>query len=124
MKPSLVDQVKYLGVILDSKLSLHAHVEYMKSRAQQRISVLKCVAGKSYGADRTVLLRMYKAIIRPILEYASFIIDGPGNKRIESLETIQNSCLRIASGAVRTSPVRSLQVDTIHSLLVLEGKNS
>ena len=109
---SLVDQVKYLGVILDSKLNLHAHVEYMKSRAQQRISVLKCVAGKSYGADRTVLLRMYKAIIRPILEYASFIIDGPGNKRIESLETIQNTCLRIASGAVRTSPVRSLQVDT------------
>ena len=109
---AVVNQVKYLGVILDSKLNLHSHVEYIKGRAQQRMSVLKCVAGKSYGADRTVLLRMYKAIIRPILEYASFLLDGPGNRRVDSLETIQNACLRIATGALRTSPVRALQVDT------------
>ena len=108
---SLVDQVKYLGVILDSKLNLHAHVEYVKARAQKRISVLKCIAGKSYGADRTVLLRMYKALIRPILEYASFILDGPGNRRVATLESVQNACLRIATGAIRTSPVSALQVE-------------
>ena len=39
------------------------------------------------------------------------ILDGPGNRRIESLETIQNAPLRIATGALRTSPVRALQVD-------------
>ena len=55
---------------------------------------------------------MYKAIVHPILEYASSIIDGPGNKRIDYLETIQNVCLRIATEANRTSPVRSLQVET------------
>ena len=108
----LVDHVKYLGVIFDSKLNLHSHIEYIKGRAQKRISILKSVAGKSYGADRTILLRMYKSLIRPILEYSSFIIDGPDNSKVASLETIQNAALRIASGALRTSPVRALQVDT------------
>ena len=107
-----VDQVKYLGVILDSKLNLATHVEYMKGRAEKRISILKCVAGKRYGADRTILLRMYKALVRPILEYASFILDGAGNRRVGSLETIQNTGLRIATGALRTSPVRAMQVET------------
>lgn len=107
-----VDRVKYLGVILDSKLSLVSHVEYVKSRAQKRISILKSISGKSYGADRTVLLRTYKSLIRPILEYSSFILDGPGNRHVQSLEVIQNTSLRIASGALRTSPIRALQVDT------------
>ena len=108
----MVEEVKYLGVILDSRLNLHSHVEYVKSRVQQRMSILKCVAGKSYGADRIVLLRMYKAMIRPILDYASFILDGPNNRRVESLETLQNVCLRVVTGALRTSPIRALQVDT------------
>ena len=101
-----------MGVILDSKFKLHSHVEYVKGRARRLISVMKCVAGNNYGADRTVLLRMYKTIIRPILENASFILGGPGNKHIDSLETIQNACLRIATGAIRTSPGRPLQVET------------
>ena len=109
---SLVDQVRYLGVILDSKLNLNAHVEHIKGRAQQRLSILKCVAGKSFGADRIILLRMYKSLIRPILEYASSILDGPRNRRVESLEVIQNAALRIATGALRTSPVTAVQVDT------------
>ena len=108
----VVEEVKYLGVILDCKLNLNSHVEYLKSRVHQRMSVLKCVAGKSYSADRTILLRMYKAMIRPIIEYASFILDGPGNRRVESLEAVQNAALRVVTGALRTSPVRALQVDT------------
>ena len=108
----LVAQVKYLGVILDSKLNLAAHMDYTKARAQKRLSILKSISGKSYGADRTILLRLYKSMIRPILEYSCHIIDGPGSRRVESLEVIQNASLRIATGALRTSPVRALQVDT------------
>ena len=108
----MVEEVKYLGVILDSRLNLHSLVEYVKSRVQQRMSILKCVSGKGYGADRVVLLRMYKAMIRPILEYASFIIDSPNNRRVQSLETLQNACLRVVTGALRTSPIYALQVDT------------
>ena len=76
----MTERVKYLGVWLDDKLNLRAHVVYTKAKALQRISLLKCISGKTYGADRTVLLRMYKALIRPILDYATIILDGPGTR--------------------------------------------
>ena len=109
---NVADRVKYLGVWLDAKLNLGAHVEYTKARALKRMSILKCVSGKSYGADRTILLRMYKSLIRPILDYATTILDGPGNRMVESLECVQNTGLRIATGTLRTSPVRALQVES------------
>ena len=118
----LVDEGKYLRVIFDSKLNLNSHIEYIKGRAQKRILILKSVAGKTYGADRTVLLRMYKSLIRAILEYSSFILDVPGNRRVASLESIQSAGLRIASGALRTSPVRALQVDTKVPPLIVRRK--
>ena len=76
---TMVDHVKYLGVCLDDKLNLGVHIKYTKARAVKRIALMKCIAGKGYGADHVVLLRLYKALIRPILEYATTILDGPGN---------------------------------------------
>ena len=50
--------VKYLGVMLDDKFNLKTHVDYVKSRAIRRLSILKCIAGKGNGADRTILIRI------------------------------------------------------------------
>ena len=106
------DHVKFLGVILDTRLNYNRHVQFVKTKALKRISILKCLAGRGCGADRTVLLRIYKTMIRPILDYANQILDGPGNKTVEGLESIQNTCLRIATGALRTSPILPLLVET------------
>ena len=70
---AMVEHVKYLGVCLDDKLNLGVHIKYTKARAVKRIALLKCIAGKGYGADHLILLRLYKALIRPILEYATAI---------------------------------------------------
>ena len=105
------DTVKYLGIIFDSRLNLNTMMKYVKAKAVKRISILKCLAGKGCGADRSVLLRIYKSMIRPILEYGCQIFDGPGNKAVESIETVQNDCIRIATGAYRTSPVLPLLVE-------------
>lgn len=107
-----LEEVKFLGVILDSRLNLHKHIQYVKAKALRRMSILKCLSGRSCGADRYTLIRLYKAMIRPILEYACHILDGPGNAMVETLESVQNACLRIATGALRTSPVLPMLIDT------------
>ena len=107
-----LEHVKFLGVILDTRLNYNRHIQYVKSKSLKRISLLKCLAGRGCGADRTVLLRIYKSMIRPILDYGSQILDGPGNKAVEGLESIQNTCLRIVTGALRTSPILPLLVET------------
>ena len=106
------DSVKFLGVILDTRLNLNTMIQHLKAKAVKRISLLKCLSGRGCGADRSILLRIYKSMIRPILDYACHIFDGPRNKAVESLDTVQNACLRIATGALRTSPILPLLVDT------------
>ena len=106
------DEVKFLGVLLDSRLNMKRHVEYLRARALKRLPLLKCLAGRECGADRTVLIRVYKSMIRPILEYACQILDGSANKVIDSLDCVQNMCLRVATGALRTSPILPLQIET------------
>ena len=107
-----LDHVKFLGVILDTRLNYNTHIQYVKSKALKRISILKCLAERGCGVDRTVILRIYKSMIRPILDYGSQILDGPENKAVEGLESIQNTCIRIATGALRTSPILPLLVET------------
>ena len=106
------DEVKFLGVLLDSRLTMTRHVEYVRARALKRLPLMKCLAGRECGADRTVLIRVYKSLIRPILEYACQVLDGSANKAISSLDCVQNMCLRVATGALRTSPIIPLQIET------------
>ena len=106
------EDVKFLGVILDSRLNMKKHAQYIKAKALKRISILKCLSGRNCGADRLTLLRLYKAMIRPILDYGCQILEGPGNTAIESLDSVQNACLRIATGALRTSPIVPLLVES------------
>ena len=107
-----VESMNFLGVCLDSRLNMNEHIKYVKARALKRVPILKCLAGRGCGADRTILIRVYKSLIRPILEYACQVLEGPLNKAVESLESVQNTCLRIATGALRTSPIIPLQVET------------
>ena len=57
----------------------------------------------------------YNSLLRPILEYACDVLDGSAIQTGESLESVQNTCItciRIATGALRTSPILPLQVET------------
>lgn len=105
------DSVKFLGVMLDTRLNLNTMVQHLRAKAINRISLLKCLSGRGCGADRSTLLRIYKSLIRPILDYACHIFDGPRNKIVESLDAIQNQCLRIVTGAYRSSPILPLLVE-------------
>ena len=107
----LQSSVRFLGVILDQKLMMKQHLEDVKARASKRVSVLKCVAASGKGVDRKILLSIYKSLVRPILEYCCQIFDGSNNRLVMRIETIQNQCLRIVSGAFRTSPVTALRVE-------------
>ena len=56
---------------------------------------LKCLAGRHCGADRTTRLRLYTAMIRPLLDYVCQILDGPVTKAIALINSVQNACLLI-----------------------------
>ena len=75
------------------------------------MNLLKVVAKLDWGADRQVLLRIYRSLIRSKLDYGSFIYGSARKSYLRRLDTVQNQALRICLGAYKTSPIDSLHVE-------------
>ena len=65
----------------------------------------------SWGADRTILLHLYRSLIRSRLDYGSIVYGSARKSYLATLDTVHHQGLRLALGAFRTSPVESLYVE-------------
>ena len=61
-----VDSFKYLGVMLDEKLSFTEHVRAVQKKSQHVLRKLR-----AFYADPLLLLRLYRSIIEPLITYCS-----------------------------------------------------
>ena len=71
-----------------------------------------------WGADRSVLMRLYHSFVRSRLEYGCAVFSSARKSCLKKLEPIQNQGLRICLGAFRTSPMQSLYVETMNPLYI------
>ena len=99
----VVDDFKFLGIIFDRKLSFIPHIKYLKA-----LNLLKVLSHTNWGADRTVLLQLYRSLIRSKLDYGSIIYGSARKSYLMMLDNVHHQGLRLAVGAFRTSPVESL----------------
>ena len=108
-----VREYKYLGMILDApKLRWTPHIAHIQTITLRRQSIMKALSHKHWGADRTVLTRIYKGFIRSTLDYGSIFYMSASQTTLAKLDIIQNSCLRIIVGAMKSSPIISLEVES------------
>ena len=63
---------------------------------------------KTWGADRTTLLRLYTSLLKPKIEYGCEAYASAKPYLLKSVDAIQNQAIRIATGAYRSSPILSL----------------
>ena len=64
-------KVKYLGILLDPKLTFADHIEGKFLKAKQKIAELRHFSKTIWGKNnKRVLLHLYKANIDPMLLYA------------------------------------------------------
>ena len=101
---------KSLLLLIFDKLTFIPHIQYLKSKCKKALNVLKVVSHYDWGADRKVLLRLYRALIRSKLDYGSFIYGSARASYIKTLDPIHNQGLRLCLGAFITSPMESLYV--------------
>ena len=76
------------------------------------LNLLRVVAHTDWGADRKVLLNLYRTIIRSKLDYGSIIYGSARKSYLEMLDPIHHQGLRLALGAFRASPSESLLAET------------
>ena len=106
------EQVKFLGLFFDKKLSFIPHIKYMKDKCRKALQLLRVISSKDWGGDRTTLLRIYRSHIRSKLDYGCIVYGSARRSYLAVLDPIANQGLRLCSGAFRTSPIESLQVET------------
>ena len=115
----VVEDFKFLGVLFDRKLSFKPHIKYFKAKCLKALNLLKVLSHTDWGADRTVLLQLYRSLIRSKLDYGSIVYGSARPSYISSLDTVHHQGLRLALGAFRTSPVQSLYVEAEEPSLYL-----
>ena len=113
---SFTDNIRDLGVLIDSKLTFKAHINNIIQKAFIRLRlILKCFRSR----DKRILTRTYCTYVRPILEYCSPVwspqkqaahnkdrtcpkVFHKGHSRIE------NSTLQEQTSETRTPDTRTL----------------
>lgn len=70
-----VRKCKYLGVTFDSRMLWRKHVNNTCRKALQGINIMKAICRTWWGSHPTTLLTLYRALVRPHLDYGSSLID-------------------------------------------------
>ena len=108
----LADKAKYLGVILDSKLSWREQIEERNRKASKVFWQCRKAFGKNWGLRPSVLHWMYKAIVRPILCYGCMVWSHKTEQVnvSDDLTHVQRlACLAI-TGAMSSTPTAALEI--------------
>ena len=90
---------KHLGIILDEKLNFKQHIDNAILKINKGMSVIKKLR---YSLPRKSLVTIYKAFLRPLIDYGDIIYDQPQNESVcEKLESVQYKAALAITGAIQ-----------------------
>ena len=109
---SLVENVSYLGVTLNAKLSWIPHIKSRVTKANNCLMISRQTVGTQWGISHKTMRWVYSAMIRPVISYASTVwcagLEKSTCKRL--LSTIQRKACIAISGAFHSTPTASLEM--------------
>ena len=118
----ILSRIKFLGVVLDSKLLWRNHMNFIKEKVEKKINMMKTITNTSWGSSPATCLLLYRSIIRPHFEYGCNLFDNASKSTLSILDKLQLRCTRICSGALMSSPSNALLVETKEMPLKLRRK--
>lgn len=104
-----VREIKYLGVILDDRLKMKSHVDYISKKAAKKIGFLARI-NKKLPIQQRILI--YKSIIAPHFEYCATILFTCGENEISRLQKLQNRAMRIIIRCSKATSI-ALMLETL-----------
>lgn len=88
----IVSEIKFLGVIIDSKLSWKPHVRYIKTKISKSLSIIN--KAKLY-LDENALRTLYCTLVLPYLTFCVEVWGNTYQNTINPLIILQKRALRI-----------------------------
>lgn len=88
------NEVKYLGLILDKKLTYQKHITYAVDKANKAARIFYSMLNRRSQLNRENKILLYKVAIRPILAYGCQIFQNAAESHIKRIQRFQNKMLR------------------------------
>ena len=109
---------KVQSLTLDPKLTYSTHIHNISVRAHNPLQMLKALTTAGWGKQKEQLMVTYKAVVRPALEYASYILSLIAySTSINKLQVMQNVALRPATGCTQDTIIQRLHDETLTFLI-------
>jgi len=103
---------KILGINVDDKLSFEQHNTEKSKQSFKALSSLDRFLGKTNGVSQTLYMRLYKALVLPIMEYGTAATVTATDKATKELEPVQRSAMINAPGCLSSRSTVALEVLT------------
>ena len=87
--------IKFLGIILDSKLSWNEHIENVCKKAKGILMQCKKAVGPTWGFKPATMRWIYEVMVRPVLGYGATI--WLNSTRTQHNEKLLNGVQRLAN---------------------------
>ena len=100
-----VQKMKYLGVIIDDRLSFKDHCEYITKKMSKKVNFLRRIRNR---LDLDTALMLFKSLITPHVDFCSSILFLLNDNEIRSIQLIQNRAMRIILNCARETSIRSM----------------
>ena len=101
----IVDSLKYLGVIVDNKLTFSENIDYMAKKVAKKVGLLGRIR-KNIGRDTA--LSLFKTTVTPHFDFCSTILLIANEGQFKQLQLLMNKALRIIERASRREHIHDM----------------
>ncbi|XP_055714430.1 uncharacterized protein LOC129808685 [Phlebotomus papatasi] len=104
-------EVKYLGLMLDSKLTWNAHITYITNKAIKALWTCRKMVGQKWGLKPHIIVWIYESIVRPIIAYGCLVWwkKTQQTKATNQLQKVQRLACLAVTGAMRSCPTAAME---------------
>ena len=95
MKIKQVPSIKFLGVILDDKLTWIPHIEYLNNKLKSCIGAIKCI---KQCIPKSQYLNIYHTLFASHLSYGITVWGGVSQTTLDPIFITQKRCIRMLFG--------------------------
>jgi hypothetical protein len=108
----MLGEVKYLGVILDSKLNWNQHLQKIIRKVQTSFVVVRRMYGKRWGLRPNVVHWLYTRVIRPSKLYAALVWWSKVKQKTTKIQPgrIQRMACLAITDAMKSTPTAAMEV--------------
>ena len=107
-----VQQMTYLGVIIDSNLTWKPHIQNRIATAKRNLMLARRLISLNWGLNPEKMMWIYEGIVRPSLDYSCHLWTPVGNppswlmKALDRVQRLALLCITLCQGS---TPTRALE---------------